>query len=91
MERNHEKAAEWFQKAAEQGHGMAQFYLGVCFEWGEGVEKDYKKAAKWFIKAAEQDVVEAQFNIAMFYKFGRGVKKKSGKFYEMVNQSSRTG
>src|SRR6185436_887208 len=35
-----EKAVEWYQKAAEQGHVQAQKDLGNCYRFGIGVEKN---------------------------------------------------
>ncbi len=44
--------------------------LGVCYEYGIGVEKDKKKAAEWWVrvaegyqKAAEQGDAEAQYQV----------------------------
>ena len=48
------KAAEWYQKAAEQGLGSAQYQLGRCYEGGHGVTKDLTKAAEWYQKAADK-------------------------------------
>ena len=46
------KAAELFQKAANQGYAAAQYNLGVMYYNGEGVPQDYVKAAELFQKAA---------------------------------------
>ena len=54
------EAATYLRKAAEQGHGPAQFNLGVCYAKGEGVEKSDHEAQAWFKKAAAQGVPEAQ-------------------------------
>lgn len=48
------KAAEWYRKAADQGHAEAQFKLGKMYATGNGVEKDEGKAAEWHRKAAAQ-------------------------------------
>jgi len=53
VEKDWEKAAYWFTKAAEQGDATAQNNLGVCYENGMGVERDRKKAVYWYTKAAE--------------------------------------
>ena len=34
------EAVKWYRKAAEQGDKDAQHNLGVCYEYGEGVEQD---------------------------------------------------
>jgi TPR repeat protein len=48
------KAAELYQKAADQGNANAQNNLGVSYENGQGVPKDLRKAAELYQKAADQ-------------------------------------
>ena len=49
------QAAEWYRKAAEQGHAGALFSLGVMHFNGEGsVKRDEKQAILLIRKAAEQ-------------------------------------
>ena len=45
---NYKLAAQWFQKAAQQGHVNAQYYLGKCYQEGKGVYKDEDEALKWY-------------------------------------------
>ena len=59
VEVDYEKAAEWFTKAAEQGHAEAQYNLGFCYENGKGVPQDNEKAVEWYEKAAEQGYDDA--------------------------------
>ena len=54
VEKNDAEAMRWFEKAAEMGHGQAQFNLGRCLCEGEGVEHDYYKAREWLLKARDQ-------------------------------------
>jgi TPR repeat protein len=54
VERNHEKAAQWYRKSAEQGERYAQRYLGFLYLDGHGVEQSDEEAAKWLEKAAAQ-------------------------------------
>jgi TPR repeat protein len=54
LAQSYEKAAMWWQKAAEQGDADAQFNLGLLFEDGHGVVQSKKKATMWWQKAAEQ-------------------------------------
>lgn len=44
----------WLEKAASQGHAGAQYALGVCSYFGQGIEQDGKKAQEWYDKAAIQ-------------------------------------
>jgi hypothetical protein len=46
------EAARLFHLAADQGHGLAQYYLGYMFEDGLGVAKDRAEAIRWHRLAA---------------------------------------
>ena len=48
-----EEAAEWFEKAAHEGHPHAMFKIAERYETGNGVSKDSEKAIMWYRKAAE--------------------------------------
>ena len=68
------EAKEWYDKA-QQGDAEAQFYLGVCYYNGEGVNQDYSQAVYWWRKAAEQGLAEAQYNLGVCYERGEGVNQ----------------
>ncbi len=65
-----EKMVYWFQKAAEQGHSDAQFWLGVSYYRNEGVPWDENKAVYWWQKSAEQGNAEAQELLGDIYRSG---------------------
>ena len=48
VEKDEQKAVEWYKKAAEQGYANAQSNLGWCYESGIGVGKDEQKAVEWY-------------------------------------------
>lgn len=54
VEKDMEKAAYWFRKAARQGLDVAQFNLANCYYHGNGVKKDRDLAFYWYNKAYEQ-------------------------------------
>ena len=54
---------------------IAQYYLGVMYMKGQGVEQDYEKAGEWFRKASEQGLAAAIYKLAGFYTEGKGVPK----------------
>ena len=54
------KAAEWFEKAAYQGHANAKSKIGAMSQDGTGVEKDIAKAKQWYKMAANNGVMFAK-------------------------------
>ena len=54
---------------------LAQYYLGVMYMKGQGVEQDYEKAGEWFRKASEQGLAVAMYKLAGLYSEGNGVPK----------------
>ena len=54
---------------------IAQYYLGVMYMKGQGVEQDYEKAGEWFRKASEQGLAVAMYKLANLYTKGEGVPK----------------
>ncbi|MBH64573.1 MAG: hypothetical protein CL569_19435 [Alphaproteobacteria bacterium] len=51
---DYQKAIRLWKPLAEQGGVDAQSYLGLMYDFGEGVPKDDAKAVHWYRKAAEQ-------------------------------------
>ena len=87
-----EKAREWWEKAAVQGHAIAQNDFGSLWHNGEGGERDYAKARIWFEKAAAQGNVTAKANLGLMYHYGRiGPKPdyaKAKEFYEAAQENA---
>ena len=54
------EAFHWFEKAALQGHVIAQYCLGNCYSDGVGVESDREQAMFWWKLASEQGYSEAK-------------------------------
>ncbi|WP_455197333.1 SEL1-like repeat protein [Kaarinaea lacus] len=54
------KAAEYFQKAAQENHGKAQYQLAKLYQQGIGVEQDQDLHRQWLEKAAHAGVLSAQ-------------------------------
>lgn len=69
------ESIQWFQKAADQGHVVAQYNLGAIYARGQDVNQDYAKAIKWLQKAADQGNAHAQHRIGYMYRNGQGVKQ----------------
>lgn len=69
------EAAYWFRKAAEQGHAVSQFNLGVMLQNGHDVRKDEREAAHWYRQAAEQGDAHAQCALGVMLLMGQGLAK----------------
>eukprot|EP01047_Picozoa_sp_COSAG01_P003212 COSAG01_NODE_93_length_27013_cov_41.515791_13_plen_262_part_00 len=79
-----EKAAT--PKDEYKGHAKAQFYLGIMYEYGLGVEQDHAKAFESFKLSADQGDAEAQCNLGHMYHDGLGVKqddKEAARLYQL--------
>lgn len=76
-DKKYEKAADWYERAANLGHLESQFRFG-WFNWkGEekGATKDLTKAKYWFEKAAESGHARAQFMLgAINFKNGQSLE-----------------
>ncbi len=60
------------EPAARSGDATAQYYLGVLYDHGAGVNRNYRTAAEWYEKAAGQGHREAQFKLGLLYYRGGG-------------------
>ena len=70
---NDEKAVEWYQKAAEQGHAIAQYDLSWMYQHGRGVSSNSSEAFQWCRRAAEQGYADAQNTLGWRYQYVIGV------------------
>lgn len=85
------EAVEWFKKAAEKKHVEAQFYLGECYDLGQGVTKNKVEAMKWFRKAAEQGHADAQFRMGCFYYGGSYVAEDLAEAEKWFRKAAEQG
>jgi TPR repeat protein len=45
-------AAQWYRKAAQQGHGRAQYNMAVLHLHGQGVERDPVESYAWLLQSS---------------------------------------
>ena len=82
VEKDMEKAAYWFLKAARQGLNIAQFNIANCYYNGNGVIEDRKLAYHWYNKAHEEGLSIAR---EMLTYEGVGGKSKWGSYEDSLN------
>lgn len=88
---DYEKAAFWFEKAAENGFAAAQYNLGVLYENGDGVPQSDTTAFGWFLKSAEQDDVDGQYSVGWAYDNGVGIEQNDAKATEWYRKAAYQG
>ncbi|MGA9854973.1 MAG: 2OG-Fe(II) oxygenase, partial [Gammaproteobacteria bacterium] len=67
-----QEAARWYQRAAEQGHPMAQDRLADLYMLGRGVLQSDAQAFEWYARTATQGYAMAQCNLAYMHSHGLG-------------------
>lgn len=68
------EASDLFRIGAERGHRDSQYYLGLMYAKGDGVEQDYKAARNWLEKAAMNGYPKAMYHLGEMYVWGDGVE-----------------
>ncbi|MEY3089770.1 MAG: hypothetical protein RL113_86 [Pseudomonadota bacterium] len=92
VQKNIQKAKQWYEKAAMHGHGAAQYNLGKLHHID--AKKDpsrYVKAKEWYEKSSEAGVPQAFNNLATLYMNGEGVAKNEQKAFELFLEGANKG
>ena len=90
VQKDRDKAYEYYAMAAEKDQSMALYYLGFCSKYGYGTAKNESKAeqffgraVKWLSQETDTDSY-ADYYLAMCHAFGFGVDvdvEKSNQLY----------
>ena len=87
----HGRPLSWIKRAAEHGHRDWQCNLGICYCYGNGIEKDIDAANLWYEKSAKQDNAQTQFNLGLSYYKGEGVDKDYTKAVYWFKKAAEQG
>jgi len=60
-----DRAAEWYRRAADQGHSVAQNNWGVVLAAGSGIPMDKAEARRWLQLAMDQGLPAAEYNLGV--------------------------
>ena len=82
-----DQAHQWYDKAADAGSPIGQFYLGMLY-W---IEKKYQKALEWLEKSASQGYSPAIYRLGTFYDLGEGGNLNKDKAYRCFERAARMG
>jgi TPR repeat protein len=91
QKQDYQVAFAWFIKAAQFEFPEAQYYIGLCYLQGTGVEKNYSNALEWFHKAAKRHYSQAENSIGLMYKHGTGVVQDDKKALEWYKKAAEHG
>ena len=84
-------AGELLSLAAARGQAEGQYYLGLLYRSGRGVEQDMKQAYNWFLASAEQGFVESQYELARAYSRGEGTIQDNEEAVKWLSEAASNG
>lgn len=70
-----EDQCSFFLAEALKGEAVAQYFVGCCYWYGDGVQTDFNEALKWYHLSAEQGFDKAQLVLGGRYQLGQFVEK----------------
>ena len=65
-------AVHWWRKAAQAGDAQAQYFLGLCYDEGDGLRRNRRKARVWWERAAAQGWAGALLSLGVACALGEG-------------------
>ncbi len=89
--RDYGKALALFQKAAANGHPMAEESLGIMYVIGQGTQRNPAEAFRWFQRAAEHGNAKGNDDLGWMYYTGEGVERDPAKAVELFRKAADLG
>lgn len=80
------KAYPYYRKAADLD--FVNEGLGLCLEYGYGVEVNEGEAFKYYLKGAEDGFLRAMFRAGLCYYDGAGVKENKNEAFRWFNEAA---
>lgn len=78
VKKDYDKAIKCFEKMMEKKSAAANYYMGICYEYGYGVEKNPEKAYTYYHDAVQGGYCwckDAVYRLAKCYEDGFGVQQ----------------
>lgn len=91
LDKDEEKAIEWFKKASCQNHDWAHYHLGTSYYYGEGVPIDFEQSFKYFQMASLNNNASAFLSLGHLYSSGNGIKKNHSLAKENYKKALKLG
>ena len=77
VDKDEDKAMEWFLRASGQGSAEAASKLGIAYYCGIGTEIDYGEAFRWFSLASDRGHGPSDIYLAWMYANGQGTQRNA--------------
>lgn len=88
-EPEYEKAFEYF-KFAEEQNAISEG-IGVCYEYGLGVEENETEAFKYYTLAVNDNYTAAKYRLGLCYRYGRGTTENLTEAYRWLSDAAQNG
>jgi|GEM_PF-219221 len=88
-EPEYEKAIEYYRYAESQG--VVTEGLGVCYDYGIGVEENETEAFKYYTLGANNGYTAAKYRLGLAYKYGRGTTVNMEEAYRWLSEAAEDG
>lgn len=85
------KAMEWYLKAAEMNHPVAQLFVAGAYRRGEGVTKSSELAVRWYGRAAANGDVTSQRILGQMLLMGEGVHRNPTRAWDWLERAAEQG
>ena len=90
IQQDFDKALSLLRKGSELNNSKANFYLGICYQFGAGVTADAEKALQYYYAAAQAGHAEAQCEVAEAYIRGiNGVDQDFSEAHKYINAAAQ--
>ena len=94
VQRDYQKALEWYLKAEELGYTGCLNRIGWMYESGKGCVADYRKAREYYersVKTSASNSEYAAWNLGSLYYDGKGVSRDYRKALEWYLKAEELG
>lgn len=82
-------AQTWLRRGIANGDSLSQYYMGLLYLHGLGVEKDPVKAADYFAPAADQDLPAAQVQLGVMF-LDQGDHQSALRYFDLAARNKHT-
>ena len=85
------QAVDIWLPLAEEGDAEAQYYMGVVYKDGLGVEINYDQFRYWTSRSAFQGSPSAMFNLGIMYEYSLGTNEDKNKAFLWYSRAAQEG